>query len=202
MLPNIPVLLSIVETAVGCAWAWTVTKGSLAMAVAVVAPSLPWPLLGCLGALSIAPAPSFCFSYTSDKERILASSLVASSETNFLSCTDTHVTHLFDLVHHKPLESRWQVQFFQEFFIIWKLQKQLSINFSTCRVFKFDQELIGGERERAPHLIVRRKFVWPCVRLFVSCVRLSGWNIMGMRGERTRGWLVAHAHCAWSTLER
>ena len=23
---------------------------------------------------------------------------------------------------------------------------------------------------------------------------------MGMRGERTRGLLVAHAHCAWSTL--
>ena len=66
--------------------------------------------------------------------------------------------------------------------------------------------IIGGERERAPHMFIQRKFVWPCVHASIYlCVHLTGWNIMDMHGKRNM-WLsyivfVAHTlhNATWTT---
>ena len=59
--------------------------------------------------------------------------------------------------------------------------------------------LIGGERERAPHLIVRRKFVCPSVRLSVCpSVRLSVcpvWLTEHARENNTCS-LLGHGHAS------
>ena len=81
------------------------------------------------------------------------------------------------------------------------LGRSSAITGTTARVTEFSevsQITDWGEHEQAPHLFIQRKFIWPFVHVSVypdicsfsgsssdrlsMCVRLSRWNIMGMRG--------------------